>query len=169
MADADAGRTLTHIGMLVSDVERSARFYVEALGFTPLSDTIHIGPAFGQLSGEADFRVDLRFIRRDGITIELMGGHNPPVTAPPNRDRCGLWHLCLNVDDIDAQIARIVAHGGSVAVEGRTVFDLPGGEVMEIVYCADPDGQPEELTSMPAHIVGNYTAVSQGRPRPPAP
>jgi catechol 2,3-dioxygenase-like lactoylglutathione lyase family enzyme len=168
MADMEAGRTLTHIGMLVSDVERAARFYCEALGFAALSDTIHIGSEFGQLGGQADFRVDLRFIRRDGITIELMGGHAPPVTAPPARDRCGLWHLCLNVDDIDAQVARILEHGGSVAAQSRTVFDLPGGQVMEIVYCADPDGQPVELTCMAPSLVGDYTAISQGRARPPA-
>jgi catechol 2,3-dioxygenase-like lactoylglutathione lyase family enzyme len=166
MSDPVSGRRLTHFGLLVSDIERSTRFYCDALGFEPVSELIVIGQEFSKLSGAAgDAKTYLRFIRRDEVTIELLCSEAAPVTGRPARDRLGLWHLCLNVADIDAEIARIRAHGGAVREETRTVFDLAGGKTMEIVYCSDPDGQPVELTNIPDGVLGDYQAVSEGRAR----
>jgi catechol 2,3-dioxygenase-like lactoylglutathione lyase family enzyme len=161
---AEEKTRLTHVGLIVSDIERSTGFYRDALGFEVLSDTIVIGQEFGKLSGEENL-IRLRFIRRDNLTIELLSRSGPSNLGPPARDRFGLWHMCLNVPDIDAQISEISKYGGKARPETRTMFDLPGGETMEIVYCEDPDGQPVELTRMADSVVGDFVRISQGKAR----
>jgi len=166
MSDIDKGRRVTHIGMLVSDIEASTRFYCEALGFQSLCDTLVIGSEFGKLSGAAaDTRLKLRFIERDGFRIELMSGGAAGAQGKPARDRFGLWHVCLNVADLEQQIEKIRELGGDVREETRTAFDLPNGEAMEIIYCSDPDGQPIELTRMSEAMIGKFELISQGKAR----
>lgn len=153
---------LDHIGLRVSNIERSTRFYCEALGFESLSDVITIGQEFAKLSavdGDGDVKINLRFIRRDGLVIELLHREIPAITKKPASDQFGLWHLSFDVDDIDTHLPAIRRLGGEVLEQTRTKFALAAGETMEIVYCTDPDGQYVELTILPPSMKANYTPV----------
>jgi catechol 2,3-dioxygenase-like lactoylglutathione lyase family enzyme len=138
---------ISHFGVAVSDIERSARFYIEALGFEPMTDTVNLSAEFQALSksGNADFLV--RFLIKDGVIIELICDKSKADLGQPKRDRYGLRHLCLNTDDMDAQLKRMEACGGSVAWKTRTTLECPDGRTFEAAFGADPDGLPVEVTS----------------------
>ena len=141
-------RVLSHLGICVSDAERSKRFYCEGLGFR-LVTQFTAGNDFGtmmELEGEVD--LDSIFLRRDGFSIELLGYRSPKPKGDGKRrpmDQLGLTHLSLVVDDVDAIAQRVVAYGGSI-VKG-TRIETPGGE---FVFCLDPDGVRLELMRLVA-------------------
>jgi lactoylglutathione lyase len=145
------GISLSHIGICVSDLARSLRFYVNGLGFEPVMD-YEVGPEYGVLMEVPAPRVASQFLRRDGVSIELLQflepGHEGDGTRRP-MNRLGLTHLCVRVDDVDDAAAQIRAAGGAVLDSTRTRTDLGGGAVTDFVYCTDPDGVRVELMRLP--------------------
>jgi len=144
------GVTFSHLGLCVSDLERSVRFYCEGLGFE-LVQSHTVGQEFARLMEVEDVVLQSRFVRRDGVSIELLhfdspGHHGEQVRRPMNE--LGLTHLSLRVDDVDAVAATIDALGGTVLAQTRTTFGAGAG-VLDFVYCTDPDGVRIELMRLP--------------------
>jgi catechol 2,3-dioxygenase-like lactoylglutathione lyase family enzyme len=142
--------TVSHIGICVSDVERSLRFYCDGLGFTP-SGSHHVGPAFSTLMELEDVDLDSRFIERDGLRLELLRFRTPHPTGDGSRramNALGLTHLCIRVDDVDHVAATLESLGGRVVAGTRTTFS-PGSDPLDFVYCTDPDGIRIELMRLP--------------------
>lgn len=147
-----ASVSVSHLGICVSDLDRSLRFYTEGLGFEPAA-AFEVGTEFGRLMEIEDVAVESRFVARDGFVVELLHFRSPgPVGAAVRRpvNQLGLTHLCLRVDDVDAVADQIVAHGGTVIRHTRTTFD--GDEPMDFVYCTDPDGTRIELMRSPLRL-----------------
>ena len=139
--------SMSHVGLCVSDLDRSLRFYTEGLGFEP-ADGIDIGDGLAPLA-EVPVPIECRaqFITHGATTIELLGWNRPAAegTPPTTRRQVGFTHLSVNVDDLAAVEARLVALGARVLEDTRTHLDIPGGEV-DIVFLADPDGVRIELS-----------------------
>jgi catechol 2,3-dioxygenase-like lactoylglutathione lyase family enzyme len=139
---------LTHIGICVSDLERSLRFYRDALGFR-VEHELHVegepSDTLLRLRG-----VDLRavYLQRDGVRIELLRFASPP--APPARTRAmherGLTHLSFRVADLDATLAALRAAGERVLDE--TIIRMPEFRAAAC-FVVDPDGQLVELVQSP--------------------
>jgi lactoylglutathione lyase len=142
----------SHIGVCVSDLERSLRFYCEGLGFEP-TESHTVGPEFGQLMELDGVQLRSQFIRRDGTSIELLWFETPGHTGEAERramNRLGLTHFCVRVRDVDAVAARLEALGGTVHRHTRTTFGEPGPASLDFVYCTDPDGVRIELMQLPS-------------------
>src|SRR4051794_19115722 len=134
---------VSHLGLCVSDLDRSLRFYRDGLGFETVA-TFDIGNEFGAtLEVEGDVAMASHHVRRDGLTIELMAYTSPAPTGVPSNSRgqLGFTHLSFTVDDVDATAARLVDCGGSIVDATRTAFDGLG----EFLFVADPDGTRVEL------------------------
>jgi catechol 2,3-dioxygenase-like lactoylglutathione lyase family enzyme len=143
------GPVFSHFGICVSDLERSLRFYCDALGFEK-AESHAIGPEFARLMDLDDVAVTSQFIRRGLTAIELLAFSEPAPLGPGERrpvHQLGLTHLSFRVQDVAAVAARIVELGGSVVESSRTVIDF-GGTPLEFVYCADPDGVRVELMDL---------------------
>ena len=140
---------LTHLGICVSDLERSLRFYCDVLGCTEVGRLDLQGESVEILNGmKPPVRVRVSYIERDGWRLELMEYPEPgPIgpAEPKPMNRLGLTHLSLRVSDLDATCARIEAAGGGVLTESR--LDMPGPS--HIVMVHDPDGQRLELIQAP--------------------
>jgi catechol 2,3-dioxygenase-like lactoylglutathione lyase family enzyme len=141
--------TFSHVGICVSDLERSVRFYCEGLGFE-LVQSHSVGQEFGPLMEIEDVALQSRFIRRDGVSLELLHfdvpGHvGEPVRRPMNQ--LGLTHLSLRVADLGALAQVIESLGGTVVAGTRTTFGT--SDVLDFVYCTDPDGTRIELMHLP--------------------
>lgn len=141
--------TFSHVGICVSDLERSVRFYCEGLGFE-LVQSHTVGKEFGPLMEIEDVVLQSRFIRRDGVSLELLhfdapGHEGEPVRRPMNQ--LGLTHLSLRVGDLDAVAHVIESLGGTVVLGTRTTFGP--SDALDFVYCTDPDGTRIELMHLP--------------------
>jgi catechol 2,3-dioxygenase-like lactoylglutathione lyase family enzyme len=142
--------SLSHLGICVSDLERSLAFYRDALGFELVGEH-RVGEEFGPLMEVDDVRLESRMIRRDGVTLELLAFESPGCVGPAERrpmNQLGLTHLSLRVDDVDAVAAAIESAGGSVVEGTRSTFDF-GEAHLDFLYCTDPDGVRIELMDLP--------------------
>jgi len=143
--------SFSHVGICVSDLERSLRFYCEGLGFE-LAESHTVGDEFGRLMEVSDVTLQSRFIRRDGATLELLHFDTPGHTGEGSRrpmNQLGLTHLSLRVRGLDAVGARIEELGGTVLRQTRTSFGGEGQPQLAFVYCTDPDGVRIELMDLP--------------------
>lgn len=139
-------RRLTHIGICVSNLDRSLHFYEKVLGFHRISSLDASGEMASRLL-EID-RVELNavYLERDGTTIELLhyakpGHRGEPAPRPMNQ--LGLTHLSLQVSDLAGTLREIEAAGVTTLME-QTRLALPDGNVAAI-FLTDPDGTRIEL------------------------
>jgi catechol 2,3-dioxygenase-like lactoylglutathione lyase family enzyme len=139
----------SHLGLCVSDLGRSMRFYCDGLGFKEsdgydLDSTMVPGlDAALEVPGPAVLRSQM--IVLDDLKIELLHYASPAVEGTPSahRNQRGLTHLSFWVDDLDATVARLVDSGGTLLADTR---QSPG---VELVFLADPDGTRVELMERP--------------------
>src|SRR5947208_880691 len=61
---------LTHVGLCVSDLERSLRFYRDLLGFRPVKEIEVEGEPADTLLGLRDVKLRAAYLERDGVTLE---------------------------------------------------------------------------------------------------
>lgn len=134
--------TTSHLGLCVTDLERSRRFYLDGLGFTEFARFEIQRPI-----AEVDAPHDLTsyFIQKDGLRIELLHYRSPGVFGTPSnrRNQLGLTHLSFVVDDVDAAAAELVTYGGTIVAGTRSGQDDP--DSVQIIFVADPDGTRVEL------------------------
>ncbi len=143
--------SFSHLGICVSDLERSLHFYRDGLGFEQVASH-QVGGEFGALMEVEAVEVESRMLSRDGITIELLDFVSPGATGDGARrpmNQLGLTHLSLRVDDVESVASAIESFGGTVVRSTRTTFDL-GNTRLDFVYCMDPDGVRIELMDLPS-------------------
>ncbi len=143
------GITFSHLGICVSDLDASLRFYCEGLGFTEVA-AHEVGEEFAALMEVEGVRLRSRMIARDGVTVELLAFDAPGTTGDGSRrpmNERGLTHLSLRVDDLGTTAAAIESLGGAVVRATRTTVPLGDGS-LEFVYCTDPDGVRIELMDL---------------------
>ena len=134
---------VNHIGLAVTDLERSRRFYEQVLGFEWDRDLqVPDAPSSKLLQVPEPVGMTACYLTRDGFVLELLhydrAGNDPPrkrsFTEP------GLTHVSFSVDDIPATCQLVTEHGGEVLTD----TDLGGMAIM----VRDPDGQLLELLPM---------------------
>jgi catechol 2,3-dioxygenase-like lactoylglutathione lyase family enzyme len=135
----------SHVGVCVSDLTASLRFWCDGLGFErlhafELDDTAVPGLAEA-LEVAPPVAVTSQLIRLGELTVELIGWTSPAPTGTPSTSRgsLGLTHLSFTVDDVDALATHLVAHGGRLLPETRQDVGV------QVVFLADPDGTRVEL------------------------
>ena len=139
---------LTHMGICVSDLERSLHFYRDVLGCKQVGRLELEGEPTATLNGMSDVKVTAVYLERDGWRLELLhfpvpGCVGPDVPRPMNQ--LGITHLSFRVPDLDAACAQIVAAGGGLLHQSR--LDLPGPT--RVIMAFDPDGVRLELIQAP--------------------
>lgn len=142
-------QALTHIGITVSNLERSRAFYCDGLGFAPVTRFATSTAESAKLCEIEGMELECLFIARDGVRIELMHFKNPGhVGAAECRpmNQLGLAHLALRVDDLEGVASNLVELGGEVRWQTRTGS---AETVADVVFLTDPDGVRIELISMP--------------------
>jgi catechol 2,3-dioxygenase-like lactoylglutathione lyase family enzyme len=139
-----------HIGIQVRDVERSARFYEEHLGFERLSRFSKSEPYVQRLVGYPGATLEIALLAIPGTEVQLeileyRGVEAAPVdpaTANP-----GTAHFSLFVDDVDELYERLRAQGVEFVSEVQTSTAGPVAGA-RLVYMKDPDGIRVELVQL---------------------
>ena len=118
-------RTMNHVTLSVSDVQRSVEFYQRVLGL-PLVTT---------QGTERDW---------DAPAVPVLGiGDGPQFIAFSQGDRPHINHYCLGMEGFDAAeiVARLAEHGIEARVRMRADSDPPAEELI----FPDPDGIPVQI------------------------
>jgi catechol 2,3-dioxygenase-like lactoylglutathione lyase family enzyme len=127
------------IGVAVTDLDRSRRFYEELLGFAyqrQLSPPD--GPTSQLCQVPPPVNLTAVYLQLDGFVLELLHFDrqgNPPATPRP-MNQPGLTHLSVTVPNVRDVVARVPDYGGSV---------LNDTDLGTAVCIHDPDGQLIEL------------------------
>ena len=131
-------RRMDNVLIVVEDLEAVKAFFIE-LGLRLEGETTVEGPLVGKLIGLGDVRATLAMLRTpDGQGIELDKFHTPeavrfgPVDGPVNT--LGLRRVMFAVDDIDAVVARIRAHGAEL------IGEMKYGDAYRLAYIRGPEG-----------------------------
>jgi catechol 2,3-dioxygenase-like lactoylglutathione lyase family enzyme len=143
---------MTHVGICVTDLERSIRFYRDLLGFTYRSELRVQGEPSDTLLRLRDVDLQAVYLERDGTRIELLRYASPGAVgdgAPRPMNGRGLTHLSLRVDRVADTLATLRADG--VRVLEETLIDLPDFGAAAI-FIADPDGTLIELVQSPGDL-----------------
>jgi catechol 2,3-dioxygenase-like lactoylglutathione lyase family enzyme len=139
----------SHMGLCVADLDKSLRFYCEGLGFEAAERyelDSDIAPGLDKaLEVPGRTEVISQFVRSGGMAIELLWyrSHQPIGVPSQTRLQLGLTHLSFYVDDVDAAVEHLLAHGGSLVAGTR---QQPG---IDLVFVHDPDGTRVELMQGP--------------------
>jgi catechol 2,3-dioxygenase-like lactoylglutathione lyase family enzyme len=131
-------KRVDNVLIVVDDLEAVKAFFVE-LGLELEGQTTVEGPSVGSLIGLGDVRATLAMLRTpDGQGVELDKFHTPnavrfgPVDAPVNA--LGLRRIMFAVDDIDAVVARMQAHGAEII--GQMQYE----KSYRLAYIRGPEG-----------------------------
>ena len=132
-----------HVGLRVTDIDRAARFYIEAFGarYKALPFTIEGDFAEVVMDGPAGVAFKVCMLDFDDGTIELFEFVNPvhpAETVHPTRGN--IIHFGIQVDDVPAALQSVEAAGGK-----RLWPDVNPWGTAKVVYVLDPDGNILEL------------------------
>jgi catechol 2,3-dioxygenase-like lactoylglutathione lyase family enzyme len=143
---------LFHVGITVSDLERSVRFYTLGLGFEEVVRQTGDAPYLA-LTGYPGVEIAAAFVRLpgDGLVLELQeyrrvdaGPPREPGTAP-----VGSSHVSLRVGDLESALGRAERFGGR-RVTDPVAVDRGINNGARAVYLRDPDGYTIELFQPPS-------------------
>lgn len=129
---------VNHVGLCVTDLERSTRFYVELFGFEvdgelappdePTATLLRLEPPLG---------LRAVYLRRGSFRLELLAyDAREPRVGERTMDQVGLTHLSLGVPDVPALLDRVESLGGTV---------LHDSDIGIAAFVRDPDGQLLEV------------------------
>ena len=145
-----------HIGLTVSDLDRSVAFYRDTLGLEYLGEMKMGGPETAALFNKEDCRARVAYLTGDkthqGPPVELIQFIDQPIQhRRSDLFTTSVSELCLNTDDIDGDYERLKAAGVEF-ISAPQSFDSTayGFGKSRAVYFYDPDGiileliQPED-------------------------
>ena len=129
---------MDNVLIVVDDLEAVKAFFIE-LGLELEGETTVEGPLVGSLIGLEDVRATLAMLRTpDGQGIELDKFHAPnairvgPVDAPVNT--LGIRRVMFAVNDMDAVVAHIRAHGAEL------IGEMQYEDAYRLAYIRGPEG-----------------------------
>jgi catechol 2,3-dioxygenase-like lactoylglutathione lyase family enzyme len=132
---------MSHVGLAVTDLDRSKRFYVEVLGFEYVREFSGSGEARSRFLGiDPPVSVLTVFLRLGNFQLELLyyEPHARAAAGARGMHETGLTHLAIAVDNPQEIARKALEYGCTIA------SDL--GERAQLLR--DPDGQYVELLTL---------------------
>jgi glyoxylase I family protein len=143
-------KNIRHCGIVVSNMEKSVRFYCGLLGLKIVKDYTEKGTYIDTVLGMQN--VDLRMVKcvsEDGGMVELLeylpqkkkGGSD---TGEIRLNNIGGTHVAFTVENIDGEYARISKAG--IKFVSKPV--ISPDSYAKVAFCRDPDGFFIELVQV---------------------
>tara|TARA_Y100000588_G_C13717637_1_gene695805 strand:- start:89 stop:550 length:462 start_codon:yes stop_codon:yes gene_type:complete len=141
-----------HVGLTVSDIEKSIEFYRDLLGMELVrrreADADYIGMQTGYPGVKlsvASFKPTPDSEQSMEVVQYLSHGDGP---SDPATNRAGNSHLCLLVDDINRAFEELSTKGVWFKSDPVAITSGPN-EGGYVIYMYDPDGYTIELFQKP--------------------
>jgi catechol 2,3-dioxygenase-like lactoylglutathione lyase family enzyme len=163
----------SHVGVHVTDLERSLGFYRDRLGFEVVEVTRVDSPHAGQILGRDGAEGDRALLRLpwSPAYLELLQYDDSVQGKPvdPLHGNVGTFHLAFYTHDIDSLWTSIKEGGSELQSSDGAITSIEGGvfDGGKVIYATDPDGIRVEFLSGPAYLDGSYRdadAVPNDRP-----
>ncbi len=113
---------LNHVHLKTQDPQQTAKFYVENLGATIVSEI-----------GTRGVRLNLH-----GLTLNIT----TLIQDQTRQQVYGMEHFALDTDDLDSVVAKLKANGA------RVLEQMVGGNGRRICFLEGPDGVQLEIIEM---------------------
>ena len=139
------GTTFDHIGVTVSDIEKTSEFYIKYFGFEKdyeyRFDEEFFKKRHAQFRQPAGVTCRVQMMRApDGVLLALFQFSNTEA-GEACWPRTGYNHICLRVDGLPALCERMVADGVEILMPPEIRTRKDG----HWIYLKDPDGNFIEL------------------------
>lgn len=145
MSEAET-KMLLHVGLTVSDLAASVRFYRDVVGMTVSSEFTGSNDWFDELTSNPGAELSVTHLRLGKYELQLIeylaGGDGE--TAALAHNRIGSPHMCFLVTDVEAKYAEVVERGDVVITSGVTAIAAGARSF----YTEDPDGVPVEFVQL---------------------
>ena len=141
---------ITHVGITVSDIDRSIAFYRDVVGLEYLGRAVMEGEAADLLFARSGCRVDVAYLRRgnaDCPPLELIHFRDTDTERQDSSlFRTSISEVCFVTDDIWSDYRRMRDLGVEFLSEPQPFdFTAEGFGKSLAVYFRDPDGIVMEL------------------------
>jgi catechol 2,3-dioxygenase-like lactoylglutathione lyase family enzyme len=141
---------LDHIGFAVGSIDRAVEWYTRFFATPPILRKTWDIEYVSRLVGYPGTKLACAFwTLPGGTTLELIEYLEPPSgVVDMETYNAGNAHLCLVVDDLDADLERLARELGVTGVEA---VEIPWGPYAggKASYLRDPDGISIELMQLP--------------------
>ena len=138
-------KNIRHFGIVVTDMEKSLKFYKELLGLKIKVDALEKGAFVDAISGLKNIKVrTVKMFADEGDTlIELLCYESHKRERRENNEipNIGASHPAFTVNDIDCEYNKLKESGvkfncpPQISVDGKA----------KVTFCEDPDGVLVEL------------------------
>ena len=133
---------LFHVGLTVTDLERSLRFYQDVAGFQLSRRTQVSGEWLDNLFNLKAVRLDVAQLELEGLSLQLVQHlQGSPQSLTLKHNHVGTPHLSIYVGDVHSQLQKAQAHGVTTTSD---IVTLGAGNTHSF-YVTDPDGVPVEF------------------------
>ena len=128
-----------HVGITVTDVERSLEFYRDILGFTVIVDAEESGKHIDNFSGLDGINVrSVKLSDNNGGIVELLcyKSHKGVNLEDKSIVNIGCSHFAVTVENLEELYQKMVDNNVTVMCEPQVSPDFP----VVLTFCKDPDG-----------------------------
>ena len=137
-----------HFGIVVSEMERSLRFYRDLLGLSVVRSMNESGAYIDNMLALDNVLVKTVKMASEGdvALVELLEFHSHRCRRGLEREiyAIGPSHVAFTADDLDAVRRRLAAAGVPFDAAPQ---ESPDGYA-KVTFCKDPDGTPVELVEV---------------------
>ena len=134
-----------HTGIVVRDLNKSLRFYIDLLGLSIWKRITEEGDFIDKVVALPGAKIEwVKLKAPDNSLVELIEYHSHPATKKienSDSNTLGCSHIAFTVENLERLYGQLCEHG----VHCNSCPQLsPDGKV-KVLYCHDPDGVIVEL------------------------
>jgi len=139
-------KDVRHVGIMVSDMEKSLKFYRDLLGLKVKSLEDEEGEFLDNMLAHENVKnkVAKLYAKNGNALIELIDSRSYANKKDRDFFTIGASHFALTVDDLEKTYDYLVKNGVKFTAPPQQTPD----RFAKVTFCEDPDGTPIELVEV---------------------